>query len=352
MSVLMELAEKIKENKKIHYILKMIKHLGDEEYMEFFLNREIDPLLLEFKKKGEYPYKKRILLITENGKGWGFFAEFRAMLAKMLFAERFLLEPYIYWGESFLYAESEIVCGTANAFEYYFRQPLDISIENGEGCYFTVSKSAQAEMIEKEFKKHEYDITQEYLKALAGVYKKYVRLNENTERCMKKEIEDLLQGKRTLAVHYRGTDYKVGYDIHPIGVRIEQEIEAVQRILEEGEIEQIFLATDEIEAVDQFQNVFGERLVYFCDVYRGNSQISVAFSQSERKNHHYRLGYEVLRDMYALSACEGMVAGLSQVVTCARIVKESGGSIFNPMVIINNGIHHNNIKFHDKRERV
>ena len=50
------------------------------------------------------------------------------------------------------------------------------------------------------------------------------------------------------------------------------------------------------------------------------------------------MGYEVLRDMYALAACDGLVAGLSQVVNCARIVKESSGEEYDTLCIINNGI--------------
>ena len=49
-------------------------------------------------------------------------------------------------------------------------------------------------------------------------------------------------------------------------------------------------------------------------------------------------GYEVLRDMYALAFCDGLVAGLSQVVNCARIVKESSGEEYDTLCIINNGI--------------
>ena len=65
------------------------------------------------------------------------------------------------------------------------------------------------------------------------------------------------------------------------------------------------------------------------------------------QNHHYRLGYEVLRDMYALAACDGLVAGLSQVVNCARIVKESSGEEYDTLCIINNGI---NVKRKTVRE--
>ena len=48
-----------KWKKRIHYVLKAAKHFGDEPYMDFFLEREVDPLLLEFKQNGSgVPDKK------------------------------------------------------------------------------------------------------------------------------------------------------------------------------------------------------------------------------------------------------------------------------------------------------
>ena len=49
----MNILGKMRKNKKIHFILKVLKHLDDKEYVDFFLNRETDPLLLEFKSNGD-----------------------------------------------------------------------------------------------------------------------------------------------------------------------------------------------------------------------------------------------------------------------------------------------------------
>ena len=46
-----KIVTKIK-SKKLHYVLKALKHFGDEEYMDFFLERETNPLLLEFSRNG------------------------------------------------------------------------------------------------------------------------------------------------------------------------------------------------------------------------------------------------------------------------------------------------------------
>lgn len=62
-----------KWKKRIHYVLKAAKHFGDEPYMDFFLEREVNPLLLEFKQNGSGVPDKKVMLIRENGKRMGIF---------------------------------------------------------------------------------------------------------------------------------------------------------------------------------------------------------------------------------------------------------------------------------------
>lgn len=335
-----------KWKKRIHYVLKAAKHFGDETYMDFFLEREVNPLLLEFKQNGSGVPDKKVMLIRENGKGWGFFAEVRAMLAKMVFAERFGLMPYVEWGSAFLYTEKQSVNGTQNAFEYYFRQPNGMTKQDVlESSYVTESKSAQGVVIEREFKRDTYEMTAEYQSKLAEMYRKYIRLNEKTEKMIQNDLKDIFDDGKILGVHFRGTDYKAGYQNHPVAVQIEQTIAQVKNCLEENTFQKIFLATDEKNAVERFEREFPGKVFYFQDVYRGEGNTSIAFSRSDRPEHHYRLGYEVLRDMYALAACDGLVAGLSQVVNCARIVKKSSGKEYDTLCIINNGINVNGKQF-------
>ena len=212
-----------KWKKRIHYVLKAAKHFGDEPYMDFFLEREVNPLLLEFKQNGSGVPDKKVMLIRENGNGWGFFAEVRAMLAKMVFAERFGLTPYIEWGKTFLYTEKQPVNGTENAFEYYFRQPNGMTKQDIlKSSYVTESKSAQGVIIEREFKKDTYGMTAEYQSKLAEMYRKYIYLNEKTEKMIQNDLKDIFDDSKILGVHFRGTDYKAGYQNHPVAVQIEQ----------------------------------------------------------------------------------------------------------------------------------
>lgn len=339
-----KIIEMLKKNITLHFFVKAFKHINDKEYLNFFINRENIALLLEFETRGKSCRGDCIYLIEEAGNGFGFFAEFHTMLQKLIFAECFHLKPYVHWGKNFLYYEKEI-SDTENAYEYLFEainEDLRDKIDTVD--LLTKSKMGQAEWVVNRYERG-YDLSPGYLEKAAEVYKKYIRLNPKISFKMKEEITGILNGKKTLAVHYRGTDFKMNYDNHPVCVTIEQELEMVRAAMKDESFEQIFLATDDKTAIEVFETEFAGKVVFYHDVVRGDDTTSVAFSESDRKGHHYLLAYEVLRDMLTLSACEGLIAGVSQVSICARIAKASEGESYQFLQIIDNGKNYNHKKF-------
>lgn len=177
-----------------------------------------------------------------------------------------------------------------------------------------------------------YDVSDDYIDAMARMLKKYIRYNEETLTYLKKEYNKLLGDRKTLAVHYRGTDFNKGYNNHPVPVQVEQEMERVREFLDQKDYEQIFLATDESAVVKRFQEEFGELVKVYEDTFRDDGTgESIAFSKSERVHHHYKLGLEVLRDQYTLTRCEGIVCGYSNITFIARVMRrawfDGGGRI-------------------------
>lgn len=339
-----KIKEKIKRNSQIHFFIKFIKHINDNDYLDFFINRENNALLLEFEERGTSCAGKRIYLINEVGKGYGFFAEFHTLLQKLAFAEHFHLTPYVSWGEDFLYYEKSLD-KIKNGFEYFFEPFNKFSAEEIKTAdLLTVSKMGQAGWIEERYERG-YDLSDSYMNMISDVHRKYIHLNEKTYKRLTKEVETLLKGRPTLAVHYRGTDFKVNYDDHPVCVKVEQEIQVIKEAVQNYHFDQIFLATDDSEAINEFEKEFGDKMVFYTDVVRGNSNVSVAFSDRDRQYHHYLLAYEVLRDMYTLSTCQGLVAGVSQVSICARIAKKARNETYQFQKIIDNGKNYNNRKF-------
>ncbi len=208
------------------------------------------------------------------------------------------------------------------------------------------------EQVKKQFQAVSYEVSEEYVDAMAGMLKKYISYNDKISAYLNQEYEKLLGNKKTLAVHHRGTDFNKGFNNHPIPVRVQQEIEQVRELLQKKEYEQIFLATDENSVVEQFRQEFGDRVKVYLDTYRDDgSGESVAFSSSEREYHHYLLGREVLRDQYTLTRCEGIVCGYSNITFLARIMRRAWyEKDWEDYCLINNGIYHNKDSFSDSRK--
>ena len=82
-------------------------------------------------------------------------------------------------------------------------------------------------------------------------------------------------------------------------------------------------------------------MVYYDDVYRGNSTAGVHTTKGDRENHNYKLGLEVVRDMYTLAACNGLVAGMSQVSMSARITNKAFYMPYESVCIIDKGLSQN-----------
>lgn len=163
-------------------------------------------------------------------------------------------------------------------------------------------------------------------------------ISAEIENLIKRKME--LKGKKILGVHARGTDFKRNYNGHPIAVTAQEYLAEAKNLVETGEYDRIFLATDDTNAVRLFRNEFGSKILYYDDVTRGEGNETVMKSDSTRDDHHYKLGLEVLRDMYTLASCDGLVAGLSQVSFAARIQKFSWNQQYVDLKILDKGINY------------
>lgn len=323
-------------------------HKNDADFINLVLNGYHNPNLLEIENRGnDYP-GETVYEINEFGGYVGFFGELKIALLKLYFADRRGFTPYIYWGTDNLYHEEKEVLGTTNAFLYYFEPVSNVSDSSNAG-YLIKAKDEHIDNVEKELNSKAYNISEEYYDALVRMLKKYIVYNTTTREYLQKSFSELIGDKKTLAVHFRGTDYRRQYNNHPIFVTAEEELEIAKDIFAKGEYEQIFLATDEIDAVELFKEYFGDRLVYYPDVYRASADgegDSVAFSDVKRENHHYKLGLEVLRDQYTLSACDGLICGISNITLIARAMRDAYyDNPFEDLKVIDHGLNSNSNSF-------
>ena len=108
--------------------------------------------------------------------------------------------------------------------------------------------------------------------------------------------------------------------------------------MDTGSFDAVFIATDDASICDRIKKELTDiEVLSHTDVFRSDGNESVVFSDSSRKFHHYLLGYEIARDMYTLSLCDGLVAGKSSVSFLSNLYKHSRDEAYEYMRIIDNG---------------
>ena len=273
------------------------------------------------------------------GDSSGFFANFVFVLGDMWYADSMGMYPVVVWGAACPYYEKNGVNGIFNVWEYYFEQYKDYHLEDLNSA-FRVSDIPK-NVRELAFGiRNGYELTEEYMLELARTMKKYVRLKPDVEDYISKKIKCILLGKRTLGVQIRMGGMLGNYNNHPIVPTLDEYVAEISRIFNKG-YDQIFLATDDNRALQRMKEDFGSNVVYYSDATRVDGEYSTYCTNIERKLHNYKCGLEVLLDMYTLAACEGLVAGLSQVAIVAQIVIRADGREYDDLRIINKGLNSN-----------
>lgn len=290
--------------------------------------------------------QKVIYFIKEDNKELGFFAMYRYWIEYLYFADICGYAPVIYSGPDFPYHENGKVNGTNNAFEYYFNQPTSVSVQSAKISRNVVNADAvQRQMVELVLtgKHSNYKVNKRYMSMMAYTVNKYMRFNEFTWEYISNGLNQLnIKGERILGVHIRGTDFRSGYFNHPVFVTEQEYYREIDLLLARKLYSRIFVATDDIRILNNFKRKYGEQVCFYDDIKRSNRNQSVAFSKDVRCNHKYYLGLEVIRDMYTLSKCTGLVAGVSQVAICAQINKLARKEHYENLKIIDNGLNENN----------
>lgn len=331
-----------KTQKQLRFAFACFPHGDDDRYVDSVNKIGIEYNVVSIEKQ-EGKDAQIVYHIFMEPSGAGFFADFNKLLAYLYFADQMNLIPVVEFSEESRYAEDHPVNGTTNPFEYYFDQPGDIKLQDirNYGC---VVKSKRENVIlanNLNDQKGGYTKTERHLDEMGRIFEKYIRVNSTVRNLLHEDWKKLgtMEGK-ILGVHVRGTDFKWNYNGHPIIVSPEEYLKKAEDIYGEGNYNHIFLATDDKSALKLFQDRFGEKLCFYQDATRDDGMESVMNSASSRPNHHYLLGYEVLRDMYTLASCDGLVAGLSQVSYAARICKRSRNEKYDIEMILNKGINY------------
>lgn len=332
--------EYLKQHPKMDYLQKCIRRIRDSRWVQSVLDIDEDPMLFRFESRGE-EYKDKIIyhIKIKNRTKSGFFALLSSVINAMYGADRMGFIPYVEYDENTCYSEKELINGTQNAYEYYFKQYDQIEhdkIENA-ACV-AIYEPRNSKVWDKEIAG--YAQKEEQIEALGKIYKKYITLNSETEKYIQEGIKRKISSG-TLGIHVRATDFITKHDVnHPVAVGYECHMEIAEKLLQTGRFNKIFLATDDAGIITEFKKKFGDNVVYYEDTFRSENGQSIHQGNvdNQREHHKYLNGLEVLRDVYTLAYCDGLVAGLSMVSFFARIINNSLDKRYEEVEIINKGI--------------
>ena len=215
--------------------------------------------------------------------------------------------------------ESEI--GKTNAWEFYYDQPygtdLDEVFLNEKFIIGSTKTQPLSPFINSVFDEKESI----FWKTL---YQHFVKLNDKTQSYVDEEYNNLLFGKKTLGLLYRGTDYvnKKPHG-HPKQPTLEEfALKIEEKINKWGEYDCYFLATESKEASDFLRERFPGKIVENKKVYYDLQDIDYLYQATfNRENDKYLKGLEYLSSIYLLSKCDAFIAGLCAGTYAANFMK-------------------------------
>lgn len=347
----MNIKELIKKNPSVYYLCLCLSKVKDSSFREKVLNIDKDYTVVKLEKYLQGDLVNDGLYVIEVGSSTiGFFALMRLVLNSLAYADYYGLKPIVVYKSCVSYQEEKELYGKKNSFEYYFKQTTDLYGE--ETLEYLKKRRSLYKCIPahytQTFQMYNLPVVQDYLLEkehyafLANIIKQHIQFQPHIERMLNSDLKQIGFTLGMICVHYRGSDFKNNYGSHPVSIGVEDYILAIKSLPEEFANRKIFLATDDIPALDRFNKEFGNRIVKYNDVQRTDGNLSVICSESVRDNHHFLLGYEVIRDMYTLSMGSCLVAGLSQVSIFARLYKLSRNEQYEHEVLMSKGVNQNN----------
>ena len=331
----------IKKNARIDYIINCIKQRKDDSLVNYVRDISLD--VLHFKNPESNPCQHSCIYYIKSGNPFsGFGAELRRTLDALVFANYYNFEPVIEYTDQYIYAEKQSINGHSNPFEYYFVQTGSSDFLRNKSSYRYVEfKEEHRKIVERYVGIQEsYVLNEKYIYLMGKMINKYIRLNPETIEYINISLEKIgFNNSKIIGVHYRGTDYKIGYKNHPNIVSIDDYYKQIDLMISENQDAVIFLATDEESVINAFAKKYKDKVIWFDDVFRSTNGTPVHFSENSRTSHKFNLGREIVRDIITLSKSDYLIAGLSQVSYAARFFKSSYGEHYDKIIILDKGLH-------------
>lgn len=276
--------------------------------------------------------KAKYYIIVRSEGGAGFFSNYIWVLGHVVFARKLGYIPVVDMKNyPTLYSEEGPVDGVDNAWNYYFQDIDKVTLEEAyaSGCYVLGKDKYLTKYAEKYSQSNYRYPTDQMIEYYGSIIEDNIKLRED----LKEEYEEAWKQKVSIAdhvlgIHIRGTDMKNNLG-HPMPASIETYLEQTRRVLaQHPEINKIFLATDENNVKEAYEDAFMESdiMLFMNEVFRvwdrgEKRKIGVHETKvnNPRPNHKYLMGKEVLQDAWFLNKCEYLLCGHSNITNVVML---------------------------------
>lgn len=322
----------------IRYMAFGIVHNNDKKLLDERSGHSMNSFMI--RSNGGRNFGKTIYNININTSGSGFFALIRFVLDGIYCSETLGFVPYVSLVNT---RYNNVLDGKDNMFEYYYQQPANLTMEDiQESTAVAEFKGEHRAWLEAKFMNDTellagYEFDSRLIEIMGDISKRYLFLRKDIKEKILNDISLIGVTKKTIAIHYRGNAFKVGFYGHPICLEIENYYPYINECLEKG-FDKIFIATDDKIALNKIVEHYPNKVIYYRDTERSDDGIDVHDKADRKEKTGFMLGYEVLRDMYTMASCDGLICGKSQVSFATLVEKKARDEEFEYFKLIDLGI--------------
>ena len=278
----------------------------------------------------EYRYRERryinnpdsdiYYIIRRKPLGEGFFSNYFYVLSHIIYADKHGWKSVVdMQNYRTLYSQENGFEGVKNAWECYFRQPDEVHVEEAyKSNNYVLSKNQYyGQLGVPVYSINQGHITEKMVKKLFPLQQTRIPVVHSLDAEASNLFFELTEANKCIGVHVRGTDMNIARSSHTIPPQMSDIFHSVDSILNTDDC-RIFLCSDEERSISRFKKRYGKRVVTL-EAYRsvGDKSVGVHKQYSNRKNHNYLLGREVLLDALMLSKCNYLICGISNVTSAA-----------------------------------
>ncbi len=295
--------QKLKNNQMIDYLYICASHVMSSSKRQFIIDSYRSDRYIRMEYLGDKNPDKVIYMIDpSNSYTSGFFSNMSMILFKTYYAHENGMYAVVYKGNPSHYNEPVDFLGTNNYFDYFFEQPDGINLTEALDSQHVVWNAP------KQVLRYYHQAKEKQEKIFLHELETSLHIKNYVLDELEKSRQTFIGDKKVLGVKYRGTDYANKYKGHPVLVTVRETIEHIKKMYEKG-FDKIYLATEDMQALDEFKKYFGNELCYDESIKRadkGQRHIDLAISSPESHS-AYQEGLNVLKDVWVLSHADSFI---------------------------------------------